>query len=97
MDFLSSITDRLPRLHPFVWLLAAIVLAALVAVLAFGVSIGTATSYAFLVLFWGGHLFMHGSHHRHHRAHNSPALTLNENTSPKDPPVGQADHSMGCH
>ena len=107
MDFLSFITERLSRVHPFIWLLAAITFVALVAVFAFGVSIGTATSYAFLVLFWGGHLFMHGSH-RGHGSHNSHEEHDRQNASERpanmsiggtnaNDPKEHSSHSGGCH
>jgi hypothetical protein len=111
MDFISSVTERLSRLHPFVWLLGAIGFGALLAIFVFGVSVGTTTNYAFLALFWGGHMFMHRSHalkghgsESSHRSHNSPASTDQRRSSlveqnEKDPlPEAQdPDYSMGCH
>ncbi len=62
MEFLSPIIERLSRMPPFLWMLGAIGIGALVAIFVFSVSVGAVANYSLLAPFWGGHMFMHGSH-----------------------------------
>ena len=93
--------DRPFRIHPAVWLIAASLIAALVAIFVFKVAIGTVITYSFLGLMLIGHLFMHGSHggqgaHKQQRATPADADTPSSEklSESKDEHTGQ---SGGCH
>ena len=107
MEFLSPIAERLLRIPPFLWMLGALGLTALIAIFVFSVSVGTVANYSLLVLFWGGHMFMHGSRHGHgsHDSHqeqnpqNASERTANKSSSGTNAndPKEHSSHSGGCH
>ena len=96
--------DRPFRIPPAVWLIAAGLIAALVAVFVFKVAIGTVITYSFIGLMLISHLFMHGGHGSHggHSEEaqrrgapsNGDGSTRESSTTSKDDPTGQ---SGGCH
>ena len=93
----STITpDRPFRIHPAVWLSAAGLIAALVAIFVFKVAIGTVLTYGFVGLMLISHLFMHGSHGGHGGHGGAPANKdgATSDTQSKD---GQAGNSGSCH
>ncbi len=109
MQPFSTISERLSRVPPFVKLLVLIGIVSLVAIFVFSVAVGTVTNYALLALFWGGHMFMHGSRRGHgsHSSHQGRegqnASASPTNVSPNDTnasdPKGQdhSSHAGGCH
>lgn len=90
----STITpDRPVRVHPAVWLIAAGIVAALVAIFVFKVEIGTVFTYGVIGLMALSHLFMHGGHGGHGGAPAKKDGVVSDRQS-KD---GQAGHSGSCH
>ncbi len=85
------------RIPPVVWVTAVVgLVAALVAVFAFKVAVGTVLTYGFFGLMMLSHLFMHGGHGSHggHAGHGPAAETQKAAGDSNDSPAG---HSGGCH
>jgi len=106
MDHASHVpqtSDRRVGIPPVVWFLGLGLIAALLAIFAFNVPLGTVGSYALFAFFIGGHFFMHGSHggHAGHADRRNPGRSTG---SPEEPAgAAQSDkdehagHSGGCH
>ena len=99
MDHASHVpqtSDRRVGIPPVVWFLGLGLIAALLAIFAFNVPLGTVGSYALFAFFIGGHFFMHGSHggHSGHGPRTTNADGPADATPTKDERGG---HSGGCH
>jgi len=96
-------SERPVHIPPVVWFLGLGLLAALVAIFAFNVPLGTVGYYALFALFIGGHFFMHGSHGGHggHADQGQPArstTSAEESARAAQPDADEhAGHSGGCH
>jgi hypothetical protein len=64
--------SRPGRVSPVVWFLGLGVVVALVALFVFNVPLNTVGYYALIAVFFGSHLFMHGSHSGH-AGHDVPS------------------------
>jgi hypothetical protein len=66
--------SRPGRVSPVVWFLGLGVVVALVALFVFKVPLNTVGYYALIAVFFGSHLFMHGSHggHKAHEGQSRP-------------------------
>jgi len=98
MDHTASTTtsDRPFRIPTIVWLIAAGLVAALVAVFVFNVALSTVISYGLIGLMILSHLFMHGGHGSHgsHAGHAGTQSNADASADQKDTHAG---HSGGCH
>jgi hypothetical protein len=83
------VDDRLLRLPPIAWFLGVGLIIALIAILVFNVSINTVLYYSFIVLMFGGHLFMRGGHAGNQHGSISNTAEPNKGDHPK--------HTGGCH
>ena len=99
MESHPSVTDRPVRIPPIVWFLSAGLIAAVVAIFFFNVALNTVANYGFIVLMFGSHFFMHGSHAGHggqggNGQQSGTALNPAEVDKDKNKHAG---HSGGCH
>ena len=95
MEDYSPFDDRPLRIPPIVWILGAALVAALVAIFIFKVSVGNVIYYGAFLLMIGSHFFMHGSHGGHGNSsghqHDSMSNTTESNKNE------HSGHTGGCH
>jgi high-affinity Fe2+/Pb2+ permease len=92
---LTSDTTSQVQIPTAVWVILAVVVAALIAIFVFKVAVGTVVTYGFLSLMLLSHLFMHGGHGSH-GAHTNKANSQVGDNSTTDQDNTHAGHG-GCH
>jgi len=97
MESHPSVTDSPQgiRIPPIVWFLGLGLIAALVAIFVFNVTLNTVVSYGFIALMLGSHLFMHRSHGGHggHAGHQSGSASNPAEANTNE----HSGHSGGYH
>lgn len=91
---ISDTTSQV-RIPTAVWVLLAAVVAALLAIFVFKVSVSTVVTYGFLSLMLLSHLFMHGGHGSHGARTNQADSRVGDDTK-SDQDNTHAGHG-GCH
>lgn len=88
-------SDRPFRIPPAVWLIAAGLVAALVAIFVFKVALDTVFFFSLLGLMLFSHLFMHGGHGSH-GGHGQPGGAPADKDRATDS-KSNGGHTGGCH
>ena len=96
MENNSNIDNNRPlHIPPMVWVLGVAVIAGLIAIFVFKVTVATVASYAFFLFMLSSHLFMHGSHGAHGGANrHQPDAASSTTDLDKNKHSG---HTGGCH